>query len=200
MSEQIREQISALLDGELPAAEQPLLLERLARDPALRAHWSTYQLIGDSLRKALPARIDLNLAERVRNEIDALPAQHAGLSSAARRALKPLAGLAVAASVAVVVVLAVQQVRTPAPGVVQMAANPPVSGVSGVSGVPGTSGVPRAYVQVQDTRGAVPRGDVPSPQVGKRLNEYLVNHSEYAASGGMPGMQPYVRIVGYDQE
>lgn len=197
MSEQIREQISALLDGELPATEQPLLLERLARDPALRARWSRYQLIGDGLRKTLPARVDLHLAERVMGVIEALPAQPAGTSSAVVRALKPLAGLAVAASVAVVAILAVQQVRTPGsgtesgPGAVQMAANPSAQAVQPVAD---------AYVRVQGTRWDVQRGNAQPPQVGKRLNEYLVNHSEYAASAGMPGMQPYVRIVGYGQE
>ena len=80
MSEQIREQLSALLDGELPADEQPLLLERLARDPELRKHWSNYQLIGDGVRKGLPARVDLELADRVMGEIDDLPTQPAGKS------------------------------------------------------------------------------------------------------------------------
>ena len=191
MSEQIREQISALLDGELPASEQPLLLERLARDPALRAHWSHYQLIGDSLRNTLPERIDLDLADRVMAAIETVPEQRAGMASVVREALKPLAWLAVAASVAVVAVLTVQQVRTPEPGAMQVAANPPMQA---------SQPVPEAYVRVQGTRWAAPAGHVQPPQVGTQLNEYLVNHSEYAASGGMPGMQPYVRIVGYDQE
>ena len=188
MSEQIREQLSALLDGELPVTEQPLLLERLARDPALRARWSHYQLIGDGLRKSLPDHVDLGLADRVMSAIEALPAQSAGKSPTLLRALKPLAGLAVAASVAVVAVLAVQQVRAPEPAALQVAANPPLQPA------------PEAYVRVQGSRWEVQPGNVQSPQVGNRLNEYLVNHSEYAASGGMPGMLPYVRIVGYDQE
>ena len=187
MSEQIREQLSALLDGELPAQERDLLLARLARDPALRAHWSNYQLIGDGLRKSLPAQIDLGLADRVMQAIEALPAQPAGKSSAVRRVLKPLAGLAVAASVAVVAVLAVQQSRTLTPSAAQVAINQPPA-------------QPEAYVRVQGTRWQTQPGNVQAPQVDNRLNEYLVNHSEYAASGGMPGMLPYVRVVGYDQE
>lgn len=191
MSEQIREQISALLDGELPAREQPLLLERLARDPALRARWSRYQLIGDGLRKSLPQQIDLNLADRVMSAVEALPEPRAGMLSVIRETLKPLAWLAVAASVAVVAVLTVQQVRSPEPGTVQVAAT-----------VPGQAAQPvaDAYRRVQGTRWEAQRGAVQPPQVGNRLNEYLVNHSEYAASGGMLGMQPYVRIVGYGQE
>ena len=186
MSEQIREQLSALLDGELPAQEQSLLLARLARDPDLRARWSNYQLIGDGLRKGLPAQVDLDFADRVMRAIDDLPAQPAGKSSAVLRVLKPLVGLAVAASVAVVAVLAVQQSRTLTPGTAQVAINQPAQ--------------PEAYARVQGTRWQTQPGNVQAPQVDTRLNEYLVNHSEYATSGGMPGMLPYVRVVGYDQE
>lgn len=178
MSEQIREQISALLDGELPEAEQRLLLERLERDPALRMHWSRYQLISDAVHQTLPPQIDLGFADRVMAALEAQPEHHRQPAGRLARAVKPLAGLAVAASVAVVAVLAVQQSRTPdaGPGAVQVAANPPALPAAASAGI-----------------------DAPT-QNGSRLNAYLVNHSEYAASGGMPGMSPYVRIVGYDQE
>lgn len=183
MSEQIREQMSALLDGELPVAEQRLLLERLGRDAGLRGRLSRYQLISDAVHQTLPPHIDLGLADRVMAALESQPAYHPSAAAWAARAAKPLAGLAVAASVAVVAVLAVQQVRAPAPGAaaLQMASNPPV---------------PAAVVPAgADTRLAG------APQPGnERLNEYLVNHSEYAASGGMPGISPYARIVGYDQE
>lgn len=184
MSEQIREQISAFLDGELPAAERALLLQRLARDPTLRAQWGRYQLIHDALHKGLPDKVNIGLADRVMAELESAPAYQGGVQTTALgRFFKPLAGLAVAASVAVVAVVAVQQTRTPETGAVQVAANAPA--------MPG----PEAYKRVQGTH-----WDVDTPQVGNRLNEYLVNHNEYAASGGIAGMPPYVRIVGYDQE
>ena len=184
MSEQIREQISALLDGELPEAEQRLLLERLERDPALRAHWSRYQLISDAVHQTLPPQVDMGLADRVMAALDAQPAHHQNTGGWTARALKPLAGLAVAASVAVVAVLAVQQSRTPvvAPGTALVAANPPAPAL------PATAGADAALADARQI------------QPANRLNEYLVNHSEYAASGGMPGMSPYARIVGYAQE
>ena len=49
MSEQIREQVSAFLDGELPASETELLLKRLTRDAELRAQ------LADGARAALAA-------------------------------------------------------------------------------------------------------------------------------------------------
>ena len=38
------------------------------------------------------------------------------------------------------------------------------------------------------------------PRIDARLSGYLVNHSEYAASRGMQGLMPHVRIVGFDNE
>jgi len=52
MSERLHEQLSALLDGELPAGEAELLLARLQRDPGLRATLSRYTLAGDAIRVA----------------------------------------------------------------------------------------------------------------------------------------------------
>jgi sigma-E factor negative regulatory protein RseA len=50
MTEQIREQVSALLDGELPRDEMGLLLRRLDRDAELRRAFGSYALIGETLR------------------------------------------------------------------------------------------------------------------------------------------------------
>jgi len=52
MSERLHEQLSALLDGGLPAGEAELLLARLQRDPALRATLARYTLAGDAIRIA----------------------------------------------------------------------------------------------------------------------------------------------------
>lgn len=183
MSEHIKEQISAFLDGELPTAEQQLLLERLRRDPALRVQWGRYRLIGDGLRQGLPPYVDLGLADRVMAELEAVPAHRGG---GAGRLAKSFAGLAVAASVAVVAVLAVQQLEAPDTG----------GEPARIAAAPQALPPPQAYVRVQQG----PAWEATPPQPVSRLNEYLVNHNEYAASAGMPGVLPYVRIVGHEQK
>ena len=50
MTDQIREQLSALLDGELPRDEMNLLMRRLEKDPELRRTFGSYALIGETLR------------------------------------------------------------------------------------------------------------------------------------------------------
>lgn len=75
MSGQERDsQLSAMYDGELPAAECELLARRLSRDEALRREWGNYALIGAVIRgeplagqSSGSGRADL--AARVRAEI-----------------------------------------------------------------------------------------------------------------------------------
>jgi sigma-E factor negative regulatory protein RseA len=119
MSEQIREQVSAFLDGELPGSETELLLKRLTRDPELRQSFGRYALIGETLRTVSGASLSLGFAARVNRTIDGEPAAPALPAARARplRWWRPIAGTAVAAGVAAVAVVALQQ-RAVAPGVV----------------------------------------------------------------------------------
>src|SRR5260221_5262367 len=73
MSEQIREQVSAFLDGELPNSESELLLKRLTRDPELRESFGRYALIGESLRGGTHARLSQGFPGRVNRAIDGEP-------------------------------------------------------------------------------------------------------------------------------
>jgi negative regulator of sigma E activity len=70
MSEQIREQVSAFLDGELPNTETELLLKRLTRDGELRESFGRYALIGEALRGAGPHILTRSFASRVNLVID----------------------------------------------------------------------------------------------------------------------------------
>src|SRR4029079_12384862 len=62
-------QLSAMFDGELPAAECELLARRLVRDDALRAQWSRYAVIGAALRKERGVKLDDRIARRVQAQI-----------------------------------------------------------------------------------------------------------------------------------
>src|SRR3984957_5937596 len=101
MSEQIREQVSAFLDGELPDTETELLLKRLTRDGELRESFGRYALIGEALRGTGSQIMAAGFASRVNLAIDGEPVQvpaHAHQSRAARW-WRPLAGVSVAAGV-----------------------------------------------------------------------------------------------------
>ena len=190
MSDEIREQLSALADDELNDVEQPLLLGRLQRDAELRACLGRYQLIGEVMR-GTGATATLGIAGRVQQAL----AGDMPVSARASEQMalwKPVVGLAVAASVALVAVLTVTSVNeNPANNVPALATADPAPVVAPVL-TPGP-----AVTQVSDISGD-PRWDRLDPSIDKRLSGYLVNHNEYAASRGVQGVMPYVRIVGHD--
>src|ERR1700688_1794019 len=116
MSEQIREQVSAFLDGELPNSETELLLKRLTRDGELRESFGRFALIGEAIRGSGRGLITRGFSGRVTLAIDGelVPADEHAVHTRARRWWRPLAGAAVAAGVAAVAVVALQQ-RADAP-------------------------------------------------------------------------------------
>jgi len=192
MNDEIREQISALADDELSDVERPLLLSRLERDPQLAACLGRYRLIGEAMRGSGDAAT-LGIAERVQS---ILAEDETGVQAVARRPLparwaKPAAGLAVAASVAMVAVLSVNALRSTGPEAVPaLAKADPSADVSGPAAAP---------VLAQAASAPGEQWDRLDPSIDKRLAGYLVNHNEYAATHGTQGVVPYVRIVGFDQ-
>ena len=69
MTDEPRQRLSALQDGELAPAQVPALLDALAADTELRERWERYTLIGQAIRGEA---IDPNaraLADRVRNAL-----------------------------------------------------------------------------------------------------------------------------------
>lgn len=182
MSDEIREQLSALVDDELSDVEQPLLLGRMQRDAELRECLGRYQLIGEVMR-GITDTTTLGVADRVRRvlqhevggQVPDTPKQEGF------KWWKPVAGFAVAASVALVAVLTVSSVRETATDAV-----PELASSSNSAGVP-------AVARVNDDQ-----WDRIEPGIDKRLSGYLVNHNEYAASRGVQGVMPYVRIVGFE--
>jgi sigma-E factor negative regulatory protein RseA len=177
MKDKLYEQLSALLDDELTGPEQTLLARRIGRDDELHRRLSRYQLVSDALQNHLPQQVDPGFYRRVKAALRDQPAIHSGGSSGPRLGalVKPVAGLAIAASVAVVAVISIQSTRQDVPPVPALATVP----------------ADKDYVRVQ-------QASVPGVQsrVGKKLDIYMVNHNEYAVSRGMQGMLPYVRIVG----
>ena len=111
MTDRIKEQLSTFLDGELPDAETALLLKRLERDDDLRGALSRYSLIGAVLRNDGDVPAARQVAARVSAAIAREPAQDGnGISLPGRVALlRSGAGLAIAAGVATVALLLVQQ-------------------------------------------------------------------------------------------
>lgn len=105
-----REQLSAAIDGELPAQELRFLLRRLDHDAALSQAWSRYHVAGDGVRGQVPPLASADFAARVMRAIERelAPASAAPTPGVRRHWLHWSAGGAIAASVAVAALLLVQ--------------------------------------------------------------------------------------------
>lgn len=182
MSDKILEQLSALADGELSEREAEMLFARMSKDAELRNAWQDYHLVGDAMRNGLSGSHDAGFADRVMTAVEGIE-QPFGKPAVAGRwleRLRPVASLAIAASVAMVAVITLQQPQTTAPAEI----------VPSGAGNPAT--VPMLGAQQVDFT------DVKSVELQNQLRGYLLNHNEHAASAPMRGLMPYVQIAARD--
>jgi len=175
MSEKAEELLSVWLDDELNENESELVVRRLTRSAEMRHTVARYCLIGDAVRGELVTPRAMELSHRVSASLDQEPAaeQAAAKPGSAAGWRRPLAGAAVAATVAVAAVLGLRSADFDAG--VELA---PVADVAE------TSPVPEFSVAVPLTR----RAGAPD-----RLSSYYLNHSEYATMLG--GQGSLVRMI-----
>ncbi len=111
MNDAIRAQISAFVDGELPENEAELLLRRMSQDKALRQQAAEYLALGRAIRgeRSIPGAAGLR--QRIAAEIDdvSLQQEPAPVEKQHSRFLRPLAGVAIAATVALAAIIGLQQ-------------------------------------------------------------------------------------------
>jgi len=168
MSDSVKEQLSACLDGESADQEMDLLLKRVSRDAELRQSLGRYALIGEALRGQVqpPSK---QFADRlmaiIESEptLEAIPARRRSAASI-NRFVRPLSGIAIAASVAIAV-LSIQRMAQP-PAAQSLA---PAATVAAAPSAPEPSYVVPATTQ-----------DV-SFVPATRLTNYVVAHSEYTS-------------------
>lgn len=166
MTDQIREQMSALIDGELPRDQVDLLVRRMARDAELKRAFGNYVLAGEALRAPGSVLASRGFAARVSAAIGDAEVGEAALPSAAERApfhwRRPAAAVAVAASAALAAVLLVR----PDGGQPEQFAE--------------RSGAPLTLPVVSLPVG----GSSPTPGENQRLAGYMVVHGQYATPIG----------------
>lgn len=111
MNDAIKMQISAFVDGELPQNEAELLLRRLCHDRGLRQQAAEYLAMGRVIRgERMLAGMSV-LRERIAAELDepGLDQGETDTAPTAPRFMRPLAGVAIAATVALAATLGLQQ-------------------------------------------------------------------------------------------
>jgi len=106
MSNESRENLSSFMDGEVDKSAASFLVRRLASDQTLRGTWDRYHVMRDCLRGQDAQMVQEDLCSRVRLAIELEDSQQAPASRHSSW-IRPLAGAAIAASVAMVAVLSV---------------------------------------------------------------------------------------------
>ncbi len=172
MTDQINDQISAFIDNELSADESALLVRRFERDTEARARAMRYTLIGASLRGELLEPHPSVLRQRVTAALSggAAPSNPKARERWTDRWARPLLGVGIAATVAIVAVGTLRSLNEAA--------------FAPSNATPLTVGVP---LQVSDPVNApgyvVPQDSDPeqSRTVAPRLANYLMHHGEFAS-------------------
>ena len=110
MNEAIKMQISAFVDGELPDSEADLLLRRMSQDAELRRVAADYLEFGRVMRGESSVRNVERLRERIVAALDdrVVEQDEVGPDLESGKALRPLVGVAVAASVALIAIFGLQ--------------------------------------------------------------------------------------------
>jgi len=113
LADNIKESLSALMDGEASEIEVHRLLRQVEKDAGLKSNWLAYQqirsVIGKEQRISSQAHLELN--HRIKAEIEAEPPyvdKPVREQRLPARILKPVGGLAVAATLVAAIFLGVQ--------------------------------------------------------------------------------------------
>jgi negative regulator of sigma E activity len=185
MTDQINDQISAFIDNELSADESALLVRRFERDSEARARALRYTLIGASLRGELLEPHPSVLRQRVAAALSgsAAPSVPRARERFADRYARPLLGVGIAATVAVVAIGTLRSLNETsfAPGgVAPLAATPAREAATAPS-----------YVVPRDTDEARTTAPI-------RLTNYLMHHGEFAS--GLTRTSVNSNLVGAGQQ
>ncbi len=181
-----QELLSAFVDGELNEQELDELLALMKTDDSAKVDYMRYQFSSDLLHGYVTDHNHVDLTDRIHQALSDEPDLHINATEKTKTAKvfalpdwfwRQTAGLAAAASLgALAVVGLMSQPQTVVP-TTNMAQSEPL--------------------QQQTTVAETNRWTVGETEVEDRLNDYLVDHNEYA---GASGLFSYARVVSYGEE
>ena len=191
MSELMRESLSALMDDEANELEVERVLAGIAKDSSLRQAWVRYNLVHAVAAGQPPTHMELDISAQVR---EAIAGESTGKSAFTQRIMRPIASMAVAASVAATVVFGGQQLaQLEADSYDAQAIASSVSpvgmvnslGATSVQASYGTLGMPELQPATRTAYQELAR---------QRLQKYMQEHAEHAALNTPNGLVPFARV------
>jgi hypothetical protein len=171
-TEQQRQRLSCLMDGEANRFEAAAALDELLRSPDLTERWERWHLIGRGLRGERSSSAARAVSGRVRaatsGALDGKPTS--ARQSGRRWWYRPIAGAIAAGIIATgLAVLLGAPLR-------EQPSGPPVTPVMADSG----------------------RWQQPDPAVRAQLDRLLVNHQEQVGGTGRTGVAAYAAVIGFE--
>jgi len=186
MTTDSKEHLSQLMDGEIGGETGRFVLRRLEASSELRETWTRYHLIRDCMRYQDRAFAGVKLSMRV-NEAIALSAERlngASQQSARHRWIRPISGLAVAATVALMAVIAVAPNLEDSDGLGAEQAS--VETITPFTS-PNILSTGPASRQVNFNGGGDP--------AARKMNSYFLRHYQVAGTSGGSGFVSFVPMV-----
>ena len=176
MTEKNFETLSAVMDGEMEPTQA--MLEKIAQDDSLRQGWSRYHLIRSVIQDGSAPDVFPDLQAQISEMIEGEPTVLAPKQKrfSARAFVKQASGMAIAATIATIAVVTVQN-------------NPDGQG----------EGTQIAAGQLQTQTGIQVVSSKASSRLSNdmeaRLSGYLVNHNEFSGRASVQIIPAYSRIV-----
>ncbi len=175
MTESNREHLSCLMDGELERNAQDFLLRRLSGDPDMTDAWRRYHLVRACLHQEMGSGVCI--ADRVSQAV----AEEDSFSASRMPAwLRPVAGSAIAASVALVAIVGINSSLLERGQPELVAEQPGFVSQSSLLDQP-------------FSRQAIPVGFSPASEADRtRINTFVLRHNQAVGGGGFVSYLPIV--------
>ncbi len=198
MNEDQKQLVSSLLDSEINENELNKLRKLMARNTSLKKEYLRYQMISSCFRRSSEpsVQLDTRLLVSIRNQIDqdtvvAFP--RLKMLKSTRTWMKPVTGVAIAASVALVSVMGLRSMQT------QPDESSPIQSGLLSQSVDSSIEQPIRYINPQMQRVVQYNpsrqwSQQKAQRMDPRLSALLVRHNEMTSNGGR-GFIPYVKIV-----
>ena len=170
-----RQQLSAMLDGELLPDQAKFMLRRLEHDGELAACWERWQVCGEVMRGRQGALLPADFSRRVANAIvdqrDAAPAAGVATATKQPRWARWGGGAALAASVAMAALFVGRQAPDPEPAApTQVVASTAAPGAEAPAAVPSPDPATPAPAQAPDAASTLATA-VAAVEVPRRVAE-----------------------------
>jgi sigma-E factor negative regulatory protein RseA len=197
MSQEIREQLSTLMDGELARDETLFLMRRISNDGRLVERWSSYHIARQVIRRQDFSVLPNDFSNQILARIDA---EGVTMLSRSGRWVRWAGGGAIAASVAVVALM----FSAPQNGDRNLPGEPLAASVDSMP-QPSLAAPSRPLefrpplaapaLDVQPASASTDGFSASTAPIDPRLQSYLIRHYDAAASNGQSAMMPYILLV-----